>query len=147
MGHNAHPTAPFDVKDYKELNVKKYASPSDCKDCLTCDLHSETKKRQKYDCIAYSGHLSAENAQSCISDLIRSVEENHEYLQGKLQSHGDNLLKRWPKLDKSSCQKRFNNIGLEQKAWPQLVRYYQYDWGWHEKRQYRNAFLIPHLNL
>lgn len=143
----AHPTAPFDVASLKQINVKKYASPSDCKDCLTCGLHFEPEARQKYDSIAYTNCFNDAEAQSCISDLIRSIDEHHEYLQGKIKSHGDNLLKRWPKLDKTSRQKRFGKIELESKAWPQLARYYQYDWGWHEKRKYCNAFLIPHLNL
>ena len=37
--------------------------------------------------------------------------------------------------------------GLEPNKWPQLKRFYAYDEGWPQKREHRNAFLVPHLNV
>lgn len=141
------PVAALPIKDDDDrFDIEAFPSPSDCEACPICDLQFEPESRQKLDAFAYSERVSDENAQQIISTLITSIDETRTAICERLKTHGDNLLKRWQKSRNGVLHTKFSASGMELKSWPQLSRYLQYDWGWHEKRQYRNAFLIPQLN-
>lgn len=141
------PIAPLKMRDEeKRFDITIHPSPSSCTDCAICQFHFESPEQQKFDSIAYHHHVSDTDAQDCISELLQSIEKSRLHLRSRLQTHGDNFLKRWQKLGQKALLDRLRKFDIEQKAWPQLHRYLHFDLGWHEKRQHRRAFLVPQIN-
>lgn len=99
---------------------------------------------------AYDGSLSKDEASKITTSYAKSIKENLEYLQGRIAVHGNTIISRWKKKsrDKRSemLLKAFPNIFLEQ--WNMAVITYKYgDVSWRGTRYFREAQLVPWLNL
>lgn len=128
--------------------VTIYPSPSTCKGCSVCDFHFESKdSQQQCDGYVYEGSLSVVEAHKAIEGILKAIRTDRDYLSDRLQSHGDNLLETWWESDPKALSKRLTALAIEPKAWPQLNLFFKWDWGWHQKRKNKAAFLIPHVNI
>ncbi|KAK5129069.1 hypothetical protein LTR85_000402 [Meristemomyces frigidus] len=133
-------------------DIPIFDPPGDCDvdTCNACKYQYWSKENQAHlDAYAYEHAPTDEEATATLSELVGSIRENREWLRAKLETYGDNFLKRWKtKYTQPRRKAVIEQVkNLEPKKWPQLTRLYARDNGWIDKRPHRNAFLVPHLNV
>jgi hypothetical protein len=121
--------------------------PPPC-ECADCEEHYYTTKEQSIDRFCYVKKISEIEAQRIVREYTQSLHCDREYLQRSCASHGDTIVNRWKKKSREKRQDCLLQADptLYQDQWfiPRLT--YE-DPHWKEARKYRNAFLLPYLNV
>ncbi|TGO16561.1 hypothetical protein BTUL_0026g00130 [Botrytis tulipae] len=102
------------------------------------------------DRMAYAEALSVHEAKTIVKSYADAIKDDSKYLQRMVTVHGNTIVNRWKK---KSCDKRTKTL---QTAFPCIfptkrnfvhVHYDHADITWQPMREFREALLVPWLNL
>ncbi|TEY43689.1 hypothetical protein BOTCAL_0363g00100 [Botryotinia calthae] len=118
--------------------------------CTECNAQYRTLDMQAVDRLAYAKALSIHEAKTIANSYANAIKDDLEYLRCMVAVHGNTIINRWRKKSRDKRDKTL------QTAFPLIfptkwnivhVHYDCADVTWQPTREYRDALLVPWLNL
>ena len=116
-------------------------------ECADCEQQFLTRAQQHIDRSVYRKEISQSEAKLTATARVQSMNENRAYLKQCL-THGDMIMSRWRK--KSRDKRETLLLSVDSTIYSQQWFHFRLPYSrmsWREARKYRNAWLLPYLNL
>ena len=129
----------------REKDTPIFPPPCECIDCGDQLYFSSEQNMPQF---AYTGKVSDAEAKKILGDFVAGIYSDHQFLEKQCHLHGDVIMNRWKK--KNRDKRAVLLIQVQPNLYPHqwfLPRYTNASPHWKDTRKFRNAFLLPNLNV
>jgi hypothetical protein len=130
--------------------VSIYSQPFEFCNCVDCENQFRNTNSQGIDRSAYAEALSNAEVSEISTSYANDIRKDLQYLRDQVARHGNTIISRWKKRSRekraAALVKAFPKIFPQQ--WSQaLINYDHANVSWRKAREFREAQLLPYLNL
>ena len=140
--------AAFDPSSGDYISI--YSPPVEFCSCVDCENQFRSTDSQGIDRLSYAEALSTAEASEISTSYAKDIRKDLQYLRDQVACHGNTIISRWKKRSRekraAALLKAFPKIFPQQWSGP-LINYDYANVTWRKAREFREALLLPYLNL